>query len=72
MIKAGELERVLSMVPEDTPVRFEIGGMELKVISAQINHKPFDFETERGKLSILERGVKEGVEDITIEVEYRS
>jgi hypothetical protein len=65
---AKDLERVLSMVPEDTPVRFEIGGMELHATSAVTNHGSFDLVMERGKLTTFATGEK--AEEIVIQVAY--
>lgn len=45
-----DLEQLLSMVPDDTPVRFEIEGCEGCATSAMIKHT-VEFTTEQGDLS---------------------
>jgi hypothetical protein len=64
---AKELEQLLSMVPEDTPIRFEIEGVEAYCPSAEIKPKPFEFTTERGELSTI---VDPEIDSLTISVSY--
>ena len=47
---AKDLELLLSMVPEDTPIRFEIEGCEGGATSAMIKHT-VEYATKRGDLS---------------------
>jgi hypothetical protein len=64
---AKDLEQLLSMVPDDTPIRFEIEGVEAHCPSATIKHKPFEFTTERGELSPI---VEPEIDSLTISVSY--
>jgi hypothetical protein len=62
---AKELEQILSFVPEETPIRFEIEGVEAHVPSSTINHKPFEFTTE-----CIAPIVEPEIDSLTISVSY--
>jgi hypothetical protein len=50
---AEELEQVLSGVPPDTPVLFQIEDVEGHCASAVIEYEPFTFTAKRGDLSLV-------------------
>jgi len=61
---ARELEQVLSFVPPDTPVLFQIEGVEAHCSSAIVDHEPYIFPA-RGNLIPTTR-----VKHVMLEVSY--
>jgi hypothetical protein len=65
---AIELEDVLSFVPPDTPVVFQIEGVEAHCSSANVEHETFIFPARGNLVPITEPKVAH----ILLEVRYGS
>jgi len=63
-VTVKDLEQLLSMVPDNTQVRFEIDGVEGHAPSAEIKYT-HEFATERGEFSTVPE-----VDSLTISVGY--
>ncbi len=63
---ARELDQVISSVPSDTPILFQIEGVEAHCSSAIIKHGPYIFPTRGTLVSITEPKAKH----IMLEVSY--
>jgi len=63
---AAELEQVLSFVPPDTPVIFQIEGVEAHCSSAIVEHEPYIFPA-RGDLAPI---TDPKAEHVLLEVSY--
>jgi hypothetical protein len=63
---AVELEDVLSLVPPDTPVIFQIEGVEAHCSSAIIEHEPYIFPARGELVPITDLKVKH----VLLEVGY--
>jgi hypothetical protein len=63
---AEELELLLSYVPPDTPVLFQIEGVEAHCSSAIVEHEPYIFPARGDLVPITDPKVKH----IMLEVSY--